>query len=64
VPPLPSKETDDTTDTAETTTPTDPVPADTVEPAKKGCRSSLSVGLLSALLLAAALTLGKKHDRQ
>jgi hypothetical protein len=64
VPPLPSEETDDTTDTADTTTPTDPDPADTVEPAKKGCRSSLSVGLLSALLLAAALTLGKKHDRQ
>ena len=63
VPPLPSEETDDTSDTADTTPPTVTDPADTVEPAGKGCRSSLSVGLLSALLLAAALTLGKKHDR-
>ena len=38
-------------------------PADTDEPAKKGCRSSLSMGIATLILLAAALTLGKKRHR-
>ena len=57
VPPLPEEETEALDETA----PDDP--ADTAEPAKKGCRSSLSVGIVSILLLAAALTLGKKRNR-
>ena len=51
----------------EGTAPADPEaptdPADTAEPPKKGCRSSLSVGLTTLILLAASLTLGKKRHR-
>ena len=61
VPPLPSE---DGVDDPETGVPavTDD-PADTTEPAKKGCRSSLSMGLITLILLAVAVTFGKKRDR-
>lgn len=64
VPPLPSEdgtEEPETSVPAVTDEPTDP--SDTAEPSGKGCRSSLSMGLTTLLLLAAALTLGKKRDR-
>ena len=61
VPPLPSE---DGSDGPETGVPavTDE-PTDTTEPPKKGCRSSLSMGLITLILLAAAATLGKKRHR-
>lgn len=61
VPPLPSTDGSDDPETgvpAVTDEPTDPA-----ESPKKGCRSSLSMGLTICILLAAALTLGKKRDR-
>ena len=64
VPPLPSEDGTEEPETgvpAVTDEPTDP--SDTTEPAKKGCRSSLSVGLIPLILLAAAATLGKKRHR-
>jgi hypothetical protein len=64
VPPLPSEDGSEEPETgipADSSDPTDP--ADTAEPPKKGCRSSLSVGLTTLILLAAALTLGKKRHR-
>ena len=33
------------------------------EPAKKGCRASLSVGSILTILLSAAFAVGKKRDR-
>ena len=62
VPPLPSDEIDDPT---ETTPPADTEadPSDTTETPKKGCRSAVSMGFVSTILLAAAMTLGKKRDR-
>jgi hypothetical protein len=61
VPPLPSEE---GTEDIETGVPADTTdPSDTTETPKKGCRSAVSVGLVSAILLAAAMTLGKKRDR-
>lgn len=62
VPPLPSEE---GTEDPETNVPadTEAVPSDTTETPKKGCRSSLSMGLIPLILLAAAATLGKKRHR-
>ena len=62
VPPLPSDEIDTPT---ETTPPADTEadPSDTTETPKKGCRSAVSMGLVSTILLAAAVTLGKKRHR-
>ena len=62
VPPLPSEE---GTEDPETNVPADTEadPSDTTETPKKGCRSAVSMGLGAAILLAAAMTLGKKRDR-
>ena len=57
VPPLPEDETEAPDETAPVTD-----PADTDEPARKGCRSALCMSLLP-ILLAAACALGKKRDR-
>lgn len=58
VPPLP-----DETDAPDETAPSDTRPEDTDEPAKKGCRASLSVGSILTILLSAAFAVGKKRDR-
>lgn len=62
VPPLPSEE---GTEDPETNVPADTEadPSDTTETPKKGCRSAVSMGLVSTILLAAAYALGKKRDR-
>ena len=59
VPPLPEEETEAPDETA----PSDTRPEDTDEPAKKGCRASLSVGSILTILLSAAFAVGKKRDR-
>ena len=62
VPDVPSLSEEETEAPVETDPVTDP--ADTDEPAKKGCRSALAMSLITPILLAAAVTLGKKRDRQ
>ena len=62
VPPLPSDEIDDPTETTPSAD-TEADPSDTTETPKKGCRSAVSMGFVSTILLAAAMTLGKKRDR-